>query len=101
MAGENHWGAPRIYSELLMLGFNDVSEATASRYLHRFKLKHPDTKKRQSWMTFLRNHRDVISAMDFFVVPTIKFNILFVFFIIDHNRRNIVHFNVTSHPSAQ
>ena len=85
MAGENHWGAPRIYSKLLMLGFNDVSEATVSRYLLRFKLKHPDTKKQQSWMTFLRNHRDVISAMDFFIVPTIKFNIIFVFFIIDHS----------------
>ena len=52
-------------------------------------------------MTFLKNHRDVISAMDFFVVPTVNFNILFVFFIIDHCRRKIIHFNVTNHPSAQ
>ncbi|MBT4287323.1 MAG: hypothetical protein HOD92_08275 [Deltaproteobacteria bacterium] len=51
-------------------------------------------------MTFLKNHRDVISAMDFFIVPTINFNILFVFFIIDHKRRKIRHFNITSQPSA-
>ena len=51
-------------------------------------------------MTFLRNHRDVVSAMDFFIVPTIKFQILFVFFVIDHKRRIIRHFNVTNHPSA-
>ena len=59
-----------------------------------------DNKKQQSWMTFLKNHGDVISAMDFFIVPTIRFKILYVFFIIDHKRRVIRHFNVTSHPSA-
>ena len=51
-------------------------------------------------MTFLKNHKNVISAMDFFVVPTIRFKILFVFFIIDHELRIIRHFNITSHPSA-
>lgn len=100
MAGENRWGAPRIYSELLMLGYNNISEATVSRYLRRYRSYHPDRKKQQSWMTFLKNHRDVISAMDFFIVPTINFSILFVFFIIDHRRRKIRHFNVTNHPSA-
>jgi len=101
MAEENRWGAPRIYSELLMLGFNDISEKTVSRYLRTFRSEHPDKKKQQSWMTFLKNHRDVISAMDFFVVPTIGFKILYVFFIIDHKRRVIRHFNVTNHPSAR
>ena len=100
MAGENRWGAPRIFSELLMLGFKDVSEASVSRYLRKYRSLHPDKKKQQSWMTFLKNHRDVISAMDFFIVPTINFNILFVFFIIDHKRRKIRHFNITSQPSA-
>jgi putative transposase len=100
MAGENNWGAPRIYSELMMLGFTEISEASVSRYLHKFRSKYPDEKKQQSWMTFLKNHRDVITAMDFFIVPTINFNILFVFFIIDHSRRKIVHFNITNHPSA-
>ncbi len=98
MAEENHWGAPRIYSELLMLGFNDVSEVTVSRYLRRYRSLHPDKKKQQSWMTFLKNHRDIISAMDFFIIPTVNFNILFVFFIIDHKRRTIRHFNITSQP---
>ena len=100
MAGENRWGAPRIFSELLMLGFKDVSEASVSRYFRKYRSLHPDKKKQQSWMTFLKNHRDVISAMDFFIVPTINFNILFVFFIIDHKRRKIRHFNITSQPSA-
>ncbi len=101
MAGENNWGAPRIYSELLMLGYNDVSEATVSRYLRKHRTKHPDPKRQQSWMTLLKNHSHAISAMDFFIVPTINFNIVFVFFIIDHSRRKIVNFNITNYPSAQ
>lgn len=101
IAGEYHWGAPRIYSELLMLGYTEVSEATVSGYLQRFRSQRPDQRKQQSWMTFLRNHRDVISAMDFFIVPTIKFEMLFVFFIIDHKRRIVRHFNITSYPSAE
>ncbi len=84
-----------------MLGFSEISEATVSRYLRTFRSKHPDKKKQQSWMTFLKNHREAISAMDFFIVPTIKFNILFVFFVIDHKRRIIRHLNMTNHPSAQ
>ncbi|MBT4287912.1 MAG: transposase, partial [Deltaproteobacteria bacterium] len=96
----NRWGAPRIYSELLMRGYSDVSEATVSRYLKKYRSLHPDKKKQQSWMTFLKNHRDLISAMDFFIVPTINFNILFVFFIIDHHRRTIRHFNITNQPCA-
>jgi|APSaa5957512622_1039677.scaffolds.fasta_scaffold21646_1 putative transposase len=100
MAGENRWGAPRIYSELLMLGFSDVSEASVSRYLRKYRSLHLDKKKQQSWMTFLKNHRDVISAMDFFIVPAVNFNILFVFFIIDHKRRKIIHLNITNQPCA-
>jgi transposase InsO family protein len=100
MARENYWGAPRIYSELLMLGYKNVKERTV-RYLRKFRSKHPDKKKQQSWHTFLKNHRDVISAMDFFVVPTVNFGILYVFFVIDHARRRIVHLNVTGHPTAQ
>ena len=52
-------------------------------------------------MTFLRNHRDGITAMDFFVVPTISFRLLYVWFIIDHDRRRILHVNVTPHPTSQ
>ena len=59
MATENNWGAPRIYSELLMLGYDNVKQRTVSRYLRKFRSKHPDKKKQQSWLTFLKNHRDV------------------------------------------
>lgn len=85
---------------MLMLGYTKVSEATVSRYLRKSRSTHPDLKKQQSWMTFLKNHQESISAMDFFIVPTIKFKILFVFFIIDHERRIIRHFNVSNYPSA-
>ena len=52
-------------------------------------------------MTFLRNHREAITAMDFFVVPTVSFRLLYVWFVIDHGRRRIIHFNVTTNPTAQ
>jgi hypothetical protein len=63
MATENGWGAPRIHGELAMLGF-DVSERTVSRYLRPLR-RRPEAP--QSWLTFLRNHREVIAAMDLFV----------------------------------
>jgi len=96
MASENPtWGAPRIHGELLMLGFN-VSERTVSRWMRRHNRK-PDLAQR--WRAFLRNHREVIAAMDFFTVPTISFHVLYAFFIIAHDRRRILHFNVTDHPT--
>jgi putative transposase len=64
MASDNGWGAPRIHGELLMLGL-DVSERTVSRYLQRLG-RRPEA--RQSWLTFLHNHREAIAAMDLFVV---------------------------------
>ena len=97
MAGDNpSWGAPRIHGELLKLGLS-VSERTVSRYLPR-RRPNPDTLERS--MKFLRNHRHAIAAMDFLVVPTATFRLLYVFFVIEHGRRRIVHFNVTAHPSA-
>jgi putative transposase len=73
MAAENPtWGAPRIHGELLKLGFN-VSETTVSRWLRRVP-RNPDLAKR--WLTFLRNHREAIAAMDFFTVPTLTFGVL-------------------------
>jgi len=97
MAAENPtWGAPRIHGELLKLGFH-VSEPTASRWLQRMP-KSPDLGKR--WLTFLRNHREGIAAMDFFTVPTLTFGVLYCFFIIDHGRRRILRFNVTRNPSS-
>ena len=58
------------------------------------------TQARKLWATFLRNHRDVITAMDFFTVPTLTFRVLYCFFVIEHGRRRILHFNVTEHPTG-
>src|ERR1039457_3553551 len=72
------WGAPRIHGELLKLGF-DLSEPTVSRWVRRAP-RPPDLSKR--WLTFLRNHREAIAAMNFFTVPTLTFGVLYCFFVI-------------------
>ena len=95
MARENStWGAPRIHGELLKLGF-EASEATVSRYMPR-RTKPPS----QTWRSFLRNHTLDLVSVDFFVVPTATFRMLYVFLVLAHDRRRIVHFNVTDGPSA-
>ena len=91
------WGAPKIHGELLMLGF-DLSERTVSRYLARFKRRGDPTKL---WLTFLKNHREGIAAMDFFTVPTATFRLLYCFFVSSHDLRKILHFNATEHPTSQ
>ena len=91
------WGAPRIHGELLMLGF-EVSERTVSRWMKRAP-RNPEPAKR--WLAFLRNHREAIAAMDFFTVPTITFGVLYCLFVIGHDRRQILHFNVTKHPASR
>src|SRR5437016_8345912 len=97
MVAENPtWGAPRIHGELLMLGF-DVSERTISRWMKRAPR---DPELAQRWQAFVRNHRDAIAAMDFFTVPTVTFQRLYCFFIISHERRQILHVNVTRHPTS-
>jgi hypothetical protein len=96
VADNPSWGAPRIHGELLMLGF-DVSETTISRWMKRAP-KDPQPAKR--WLAFLRNHREAIAAMDFFTVPTLTFGVLYCFFIIGHDRRRILHFNVTRDPTS-
>ena len=97
MAAENPtWGAPRLHGELRLLGL-DVSERTVSRYMPR---RRPQLDVIQRWVTFLRNHRDAIAAMDFFTVPTASFRVLYVWFAIGHGRRLILHFDVTAHPAA-
>jgi len=55
----------------------------------------------KSWLTFLANHREVIAALDFFTVPTVTFKLLHCFFVIEHGRRKILHFNVTRRPTAE
>jgi putative transposase len=97
MVAENPtWGAPRIHGELLMLRF-ELSERTISRWMKRAP-RDLDPAKR--WLAFLRNHREAIAAMDFFTVPTITFGVLYCFLVISHDRRRILHFNVTTHPTS-
>lgn len=97
MAQENPvWGAPRIHAELSKLGF-EVSERTVSRYLPR-RLAPKDVVER--WKAFLRNHRADIAAMDLFTVPTASFGVLYVFFVIHHARRRVLHFGVTGYPKS-
>jgi putative transposase len=90
------WGAPKIHGELLKLGVV-VSERSVSGLLHRRKRKPPS----QTWRTFLKNHMPDMVGVDFLVVPTIRFQLLFVFVVLSHARRRVVHFNVTANPTAQ
>ena len=97
MVAENpSWGAPRIHGELLKLGFV-ISERTVSRWVKRAN-HDPDPARR--WLAFLRNHREAIAAMDSFTVPTLTFGVLYCFFVIDHDRRKILHCNLTRQPDA-
>ena len=96
MAENPTWRAPRIHGELTMLGF-EVSERSVSRWMRRAP-QTPDSAQR--WFAFLRNHREAIAAMDFFSVPTLTFGVLYGFFIIGHDRRSILHCNVTRHPTS-
>jgi transposase InsO family protein len=89
------WGAPRIHGELLKLGI-DVGETSVGKYMVR-RRKPPS----QTWRTFLENHVKTMASVDFFTVPTIRFQVLYVFLVLAHDRRQIVHFNVTAHPTAE
>jgi len=88
------WGAPRIHGELLKLGI-DISERTVSRLIPK-RRKPPS----QTWRTFLDNHFHTMVSIDFFAVPTAAFRVLFVLVVLAHNRRRVVHFNLTEHPTA-
>jgi putative transposase len=97
MVAENPtWGAPRIHGELRMLGF-EISERTVLRWMRKAP-RDPEPARRR--MVFLRNHREVLAAMDFFTVPTLMFGVLYCFFVIAHDRRRILHFNVTRYPAS-
>src|SRR5713101_5673465 len=96
LAAENaDWGAPRIHGELLKLGFH-VSERSIARYLRRVPRRGDPASR---WSTFLANQREAIVACDFFTVPTLTFQLLSCFFVIEHRRRTILHFNVTREPT--
>ncbi len=89
------WGAPRVRAELALLGY-EVAESTVAKYM----VKHRSSEPSQSWRTFLANHMDVTAACDFFVVPTLTFNLLYGFVILSHDQRRILHVNVTANPTA-
>ena len=98
MARENPmWGAPRIHSELALLGYK-VAPETVVKYLRAERKRKPPS---QGWRRFLRNHVGQIAACDFFTVYTIGFRILYVFIVLLHDRRKVVHFNVTTNPTAE
>jgi putative transposase len=95
MSRENPlWGAPKIHGELLKLGI-DMGETSVAKYMVK-----PTKPRSQTWLTFLRNHTDVMASIDFFTVPTATFRILYVFLILSHSRRQIIHYNVTDSPSS-
>ncbi len=89
-------GAPRIHGELLKLGF-EVAQSTVAKYMKRQRRRPPS----QAWPTFLRNHFPDMAAMDFFVVSTLGFELLYAFIIIRLDRRLLVWSNVTRHPTAE
>jgi len=96
MSRENPlWGAPHIHGELLKLGIN-IGETSVAKYMVRGR-KPPS----QTWRTFLNNHVKTLVSVDFFTVPTIRFQVLYVFLVLAHERRRVVHFNVTAHPTAE
>ncbi len=95
MARENPtWGRRRIQAELALLGYT-VAELTVAKYMHRTSPRPSPT-----WRTFLATHARDLVAVDFFVVPTLTFRLLFVFVLLRHDRRALVHVNVTDHPTA-
>jgi putative transposase len=89
------WGAPRIVRELRKLGI-DVAKSTVEKY--RVRSRKPPS---PTWRAFLKTHVMDLVSLDFFVVPTVAFKVLFVLVILTHHRRRVVHFNVTEHPTAQ
>src|SRR6478672_5571524 len=95
MSKENPlWGAPRIHGELLMLGF-EVAQSTVSKYMVRGR------SPSQGWKRFFRNHAQAIAAIDLFVVPTLTFGRLFAVLVLGHDRRQLLWFEVTRHPTAE
>ena len=89
------WGAPRIHGELLKLGI-EVAQSTVAKYMAR-----SGRGRSQTWKTFLHNHVAGIGAMDFLIVPTVGFRLLFVLVILRHQRRRLISLTVTAHPTAE
>jgi hypothetical protein len=96
MSRENPlWGAPHIHAELLKLDI-EIGETSVGKYL----VRHPKPSS-QTWRTFLGNHVKTLVSVDFFIVPNFRFEVLYVFLVLAHERRRVVHFNVTTHPTSE
>jgi transposase InsO family protein len=89
------WGAPRIHGELLKLGI-EVAQSTVAKYMAK-----SGRSRSQTWKTFLHNHAAGIAAMDFLIVPTVGFKLLFVLVILRHQRRRLISLTVTANPTAE
>lgn len=88
------WGRRRIQAELHLLGY-DIADGTVAKYMIR-RARPPS----QGWRAFLANHMGDVAAVDFFVLPTVTFRLLYGFLVLRHDRRQVVHFNVSVQPTA-
>jgi len=93
------WGEERIAAELLLKLGISVSPRTVRRYMRGRPSAHPGARS-QAWSTFVRNHAQELLACDFFVAVTARFQLLYVFVLLDVGTRSLVHWNVTAHPTA-
>jgi len=97
MAKDNPlWGVPHVHGEMLKLGY-EISESTVMRYMP----KKEGSTTGQNWKTFLKNHSSEIISIDYFCVPTISYKLLHVFVFLSYERRKIIHYNVTFHPTSE
>ena len=88
------WGSPRIQGELRKLGI-EVAKSTIKKY--RLRHRKPPS---PTWRAFLKNHLPDLVSVDFFTVPTVGLKVLFVLIVLAHDRRRVLHFNLTEHPHA-
>ena len=91
------WGAGRIGQQLRLLGYEPLCDGTILKYMVKPR---PPRKPATTWLPFLRNHLHVSWAIDFFTVPTLTFDTLSVFIVLDHGRRKVLLWNVTSAPTS-
>jgi transposase InsO family protein len=103
MALENpSWGQERIANELLLKLGLKVSPRTVRKYMPSHCVGSPGKRRQtQRWSTFIRNHAKGIVACDFCVAVTTTFHILYVFVVIEHASRRLLHVSVTAHPTAE
>jgi transposase InsO family protein len=92
------WGAARIRDVLLLMGYEAPGEDTVRKYMLKPRKPRPAT---TTWLPFLRNHLDCSWAMDFFTVTTLRFQVLYVFLVFDHARREVVQFVITPNPTME